>query len=178
MKIFEFCKVLDEKLAGATPDEVLRLSALALQQAFKVEEDEIVFLSLDPETNSLYFIWPIRMSNAGSIPMSTHGSFVTGTVREQRPQIHNRFTSAQHASIFEQFKLGNPKDKKDKKDKKDNRPKTIQKIMSVPLIEGENSVGAVQVCRKGETDDQAGADFTKTELEALTEIAKVIARNI
>lgn len=175
MKVFEFCKVLDKKLAGATPDEALRLSVLALQQAFKVEEDEVAFFKLDPETSSLHFVWPTKMSKAGSIPLNTRGSFVTETVREQRPQRHNRFTSAQHASIFEQFKLANPKDKKEKRE---SRPKTIQKIMSVPFVVGENSVGAVQVCRKGNNSDQAGEDFSKTELEALTEIATVIASHI
>lgn len=172
MKLDDFCKVLSDKLETVEGDEKLKFASLSLQQAFKVEEDEVAFFKFNPRMESLSFIWPAKLSKSGTIPLKARDSFAAVTGREKKPQLHNRFVSKIHASIFEQVNLegqGNVKDKQRIK-----RARTIQKIMSVPMVKGDALVGVIQVSRKADDVSLAGPDFTDQELEALTEISKVI----
>ena len=172
MKLPEFCKTLGDKLESSSEQERLELSALALQQAFKVAEDEVAFLKLDSETEMLSFLWPVRLSGSGSIPLNSLDALAATTVQENKPQLDNDFFLKRHASVFEQIRLGLAKGKAPRKSK------PIQKIMSVPLVNSDTTIGAVQVCRKADEASQAGPDFSVSELEALSAIAKVIALNI
>lgn len=173
MKLAEFCATLEERLSTAeNPESAHQLAALALQQAFKVKDDEVSLMRLDSGTETLRFVWPIRLGGIGSLPVSTRDSLAARTVREKRAQLNNRFANTMHASIFEQIQL----DKGKAAEKV--RPEPIHKIMSVPLLGGEAITGVAQVCRKGKEPGDAGADFAQTELDAFTEIAKVIGRFI
>ncbi|PLX84968.1 MAG: hypothetical protein C0614_04745 [Desulfuromonas sp.] len=176
MKLSDFCKTLDGKLASSPADTTLRLSALALQQAFKVSEDEVAFMKIDPQAECLYFVWPAKLGKAGCIPLKTRDSLAAATVRDNRPQLNNRFSATYHASVFEQIRLDAPA--KGKETDEPARPKIIQKIMSVPLFKAETVVGVAQVSRKGNDANAAGGDFTPAELDALSEIAKVIGSHI
>lgn len=176
MKLADFCRTLDAKLSEATPDLTLRLAALSLQQAFKVAEDEVAFLKIDPAAECLYFLWPAKLGKAGCIPLKSRDSLAAATARDARPQVNNRFSATYHASVFEQIRLDTPA--KGKEAGESVRPRTIQKIMSVPLLNAQAVQGVVQVSRKGQDVNLAGADFTPLELEALAEIAGVIGRHI
>lgn len=181
MKLSDFCKTLDSKLASSPADTALRLSSLALQQAFKVAEDEVAFLKIDPQAECLYFIWPAKLGKAGCIPLKTRDSLAAATVRDNKPQLNNRFSGTYHASVFEQIRLDAPKGKgsgKEKEGTEPARPKTIQKIMSVPLFKAETVVGVAQVSRKGNDSNTAGEDFSSAELQAFSEIARVIGTHL
>ena len=172
MKLPEFCETLTNKLQQTPAEERLEMASLALQQAFKVAEDEVAFLVLNEELQTLNFVWPKRLIKAGSIPVKTRDSLAAETVRNALPQINNRFTSTQHASIFELVKLNTGKQADSQ------RPSTIQKVMSAPLLAGDTLVGVVQVSRKAEDANLAGPDFTEPELEALSGIARVIGSHL
>ncbi|MDH3998196.1 MAG: hypothetical protein OET90_05100 [Desulfuromonadales bacterium] len=180
MKISEFCQKLDAKLEGIDDKEKLRLSALTLQQAFKVAEDEVAILKLDRNTESLCFIWPEKLGKSGNLPLKAKDTFAVATVLKNQPQRHNRFESKLHASIFEQVNL-QPKPKKKKTQDAEpeiRKPKKIQKIMSAPLLNQSTVTGAIQVCRKADDVAEAGPDFSELELDALAEIAKVIGKHL
>lgn len=173
MKIPEFCQTLDKALAGqADPEARMRTICNALQQAFKVREDEVAIFRLDPETQDLGFLWPKKLVKSGRVPISTRDSLLARTAREGKPHLDNRFPNTRHASIFEKISLGDPK-------AKERTPALpIQKIMSAPLLQGTQVMGVVQVSRKGLDPETAGPDFSPAELDAFAYIINAIARHI
>ncbi|NJC87360.1 MAG: GAF domain-containing protein [Desulfuromonas sp.] len=173
MKIPEFCQTLEKALAEqADMDSRLRLVCTAMQQAFKVKEDEVAIFRLDSETQDLCFLWPKKLVKSGRVPISTRDSLLARTAREGKPHLDNRFTNTRHASIFENINLSDPKDK----EAKTTLP--IQKIMSVPMLQGTQVAGVIQLCRKGLDPEAAGADFSATELEAFACIANAVASHL
>lgn len=174
VKISDFCQTIDKHLTAENDvDKRLALLGNALQQAFKVKEDEIAILRLDAVNRDLGFIWPRRLVKTGHIPLNTRDSLVARTAREGRPIIDNHFTNTRHASIFEKVSLS------DRRSKEEQPPVLpIQKIMSVPVQSGGELLGVLQLSRKGVDPDSAGPDFTPAELEAFAAIANTVAGHI
>lgn len=173
MKVSEFCQTLEKALAEQPEaDDRLRLISTALQQAFKVNDEEVAIFRVDQETQDLCFLWPKKLIKSGRVPINTRDSLLARTAREGKPHLDNRFTNTRHASIFENINLGDPKDKERK------APLPIQKIMSVPMLEEGQMVGVIQLCRKGLDSDAAGADFSPTELDAFAHIVNAVTRYV
>lgn len=174
MKIQEYCQALD-KLLDAETSDITRLEAFnnAITKAFKTRENELAIFGVDPERQEFRFLWPLRLTSAGKIPMTLRDSLLARTAAEMKPLLNNRFTSLRHAGIFETIPL-------DKAiagaEKKPAAP--IQKIMSVPVIEGATLLGVMQLSRKGHDPQTAGPDFTPTELDAFARIASSSSRHI
>jgi len=170
MNIDQFCAHLETRLAPLPAgDERLQLAAEALRQAFRVKRDEVALFSLDPQKELICFLWPEKLRTSGLIPLSTRDSLAARTIRENRAFVDNRFAATHHASFFERFRLGPGSD---------GEPQPIQKIISAPLPGSGWVKGALQISRKGPDPEAAGADFSKAELQALIEIARVISRHI
>ncbi len=164
MIVEQFCKTIAAQLSGLdATEEKLEASAKALSQIFGVRRDEVALFAYDPRFEVLSFCWPVQLRSAGFVPLSARDALVATTARERRPFLDNSFAQTPHLHIFETFQLeltgGIP----------------IQKIISAPMVCGEDLRGAVQVSRKGETLADAGRDFTPEELDALNQIAAVMA---
>lgn len=170
MKIADFCTKLEAVLTAKT-DGKERLDTIvqALRQAFRLQPDEVAILLHDADGESLRFLCPAKLAKTGSIPLSSRESLAARTLRENKPFVNNRFTATFHASIFEQVKLDPTSGE---------RPLPIQKIISVPLPGDGAPRGVVQLSRKGAEAAQAGDDFSKDELQALTEIAAIVSRYV
>lgn len=168
MKIDDFCHRLEDRLATrATGEGRVELIVQAVHKAFNVKTDEVALFTLDAGTQVLCFLWPLKLQNSGFVPLNSANSLAAQTARENRSLVNNRFASVPHSSIFEHVRLDS---------QQVGQPPPIQKIISAPLaIEGEVK-GVIQVCRKGNDPNQAGANFTQDELNALSAIAKSISR--
>lgn len=169
MKIADFCRQLDTHLADLPADQRMAAADAAIRKAFRLEAGEVAILSLDPEKEILAFLWPEKLQRSGLVPLSSSTSLAARTARENKAFLNNRFATAPHTSIFEQVSL-------DKAARERTSP--IQKIISAPLPGKGFIKGVIQVSRKGHDPAGAGADFGKTELAALVEIAKVLARHL
>ncbi len=170
MSIDEFCASLETRLRSLSAGrERLHLAAEALRQAFHVKADEVALFSLDPQLELLCFIWPEKLQTSGLIPLASRNSLAARTIRENKAFADNRFATTHHTSFFELFRQGAEPGAK---------PQPIQKIISAPLPGNGWVKGAVQISRKGPDPESAGTDFTRTEVKALVEAAKVIARHI
>ena len=164
MIVQQFCKTIDMQLSGLeTHEEKLESSAKALGQIFGVRRDEVAIFAFDPRFDVLHFCWPIQLRSAGVVPISVRDALVARTARERKPFLDNFYAQTPHLHIFETFQL----------DLTGGIP--IQKIISAPMLRGEELRGVVQISRKGETLADAGRDFTKEEIGALAQIAAVIA---
>lgn len=164
MSIDAFCSSLDKWLSTQSDDsKIIPATADALAKAFKVTTEEVSIFILDNNSDQLKFIWPPSLQKSGSVPLSSKQSLAVKTFSDKRTLINNNFTAVTHSAIFEMVsKSADP----------------IQKIISSPLI-GEGGVyGLVQVCRKGSSPEEAGADFGKQDQQALEKAITVLTKYI
>jgi hypothetical protein len=92
---------------------------------------------------------------AGTILLSSAAALAARTARENRLDVVNNFAQSRHASLFEGVPLGRRQDV------------CIQKLMSAPNLRRGEVVGGVQICRKGESQQDCGADFKSADLKTL-----------
>lgn len=154
---------LEELLNTPTCSAVQICAELA--RIFKVEITEIGLLRLDG--HDLRFVFPAELQQAGSIPLS--GSAIAArTAVSKTPELFNQFTNVPHHNVFETVRLRDAKEPE--------APRPIQKLMSAPILnESNETLGVVQVSRKGLTPAAAGPDFTISDLEMLERAARRIA---
>jgi len=163
----DFVKIIDALVQSGGPIEVPVMSKLAadIGKAFSVRPDEVAILAATPDDKFLRFLVPEKLQNVGTIPINSTSAMVSRTAREKRPEIINNFTTARHSTVFEAV----PLDSKQRGD-------PIQKIMSVPVVAGARVAGVLQVSRKGKSVTTAGADFSPTDLTALSQYALQLGR--
>jgi GAF domain-containing protein len=165
VEIVKICDKLEALLASRQGAEAkMEASVNALCSIFTVARNEVAIFGLDPALDSFSFLWPLEMRSSGSIPFSANRSLVSTTAGERRCFMNNSFSSTPHLFVFEAYGK--------------ERTAPIQKIMSVPMLKGDELTGVIQVCRKGEDSDTSLKSFTERELTALGEIAKVIGRHL
>ncbi|HWP84759.1 MAG TPA: GAF domain-containing protein [Terriglobia bacterium] len=164
----EIARLVDEavKRGKGLEGETLEKVVHELTRMFSVKPDEVAILELAPKGALLSFIYPTKLQNVGSIPMSSTNSLAVRTVRDKRPEMINNFPAQKHPTVFESVELGEATKER----------KQIQKIMSVPLLVDGQAVGALQVSRKGKSATTAGGDFTIRDLTSLVSTAGVIAK--
>jgi hypothetical protein len=147
---------------NCTPERVCAL----LASIFEVRIDEIGLLRVIDQT--LRFVHPLELQSAGFIPISS-SAIAARTAVGKIPELFNQFASVPHHTFFETVKL------------KEREPEaathqTIQKLMSAPILdEGNETIGVVQVSRKGISPAAAGADFTMEDLDSLERVARRVA---
>ena len=112
-----------------------------LSQVFQVQPTEVAVFHL--EEGHLKFLFPTELKTAGSIPLSSGSAIAAHTAVNKKGELYNSFASVKHASIFESVRLGNPEENT-------TSEKPIQRLISAPVLDSTgNSVGVIQVCRKG-----------------------------
>jgi GAF domain-containing protein len=147
------------------PDaEVRERVAHELAKRFKVKPDEVAILALVHNGLMLRFVVPEKLRPVGTIPVNSTTALVARTARERRAEVINNFPAVRHASVFEGVPLGR------------EQGELIQKIMSAPIVTGGRVLGVVQVCRKGHTSGDAGADFSATDLKDLSMLSAALGR--
>ena len=138
-----------------------------LAGAFSVREHEVAIFWLD--RTMLRFLFPVALQAAGAIPL-TGKAVVARTATSQRSELFNNFPRVQHNSLYEKIKLAEAEEDVAAQD-----PMTIQKLMSAPIpgATGE-TIGVVQVSRKGFSLISSGPDFRAEDLHRLELAAKMI----
>jgi len=148
--------------AGVTPLDV----SMILARVFKVQHAEVALLRLDG--GLLKFIFPEHLRTTGAIPISSK-AVAAHTALSKKAEIFNNFARVKHASIFETIKpvgaeVEDPA-----------QPAPIQKLMSVPILDGHSTVlGVIQISRKG-VDPRYTQDFSREDLHDLEIAAGVLA---
>jgi hypothetical protein len=151
--------------SGAAPSsDSLEQVADAIAKFFDVDKDEVAILKLVPKYKSLKFVLPQKLSLVGTIPLTSTSALAAKTARERKADVVNNFTMARHVNVFEAVPLGR------------HPSELIQKIMSAPILDGTRVHGVVQICRKGRTLAEAGADFTQRDLRTLVSLSPALDR--
>jgi|SRR4051812_37808940 hypothetical protein len=153
---------------GLSPHNAEKIAA-ELAKTFSVQMDEVAILQLAKA--NLAFVFPTKLSNVGSIPINTSTSVAARTANTKRAEAINNFAQAKHASVFESMVSPTKKSNDPMVHKEDKHAHVIQKLMSVPVVSAAGVVGVIQVCRKGKSAPEAGADFGPPDLQRLVQIA-------
>jgi len=147
---------------SCTPERV----CAELARVFNVRMTEVGLLRVIEQT--LRFVHPQELQSAGFIPLSS-SAVAARTAVGKIPELFNQFAVVPHHTFFETVKLR-------EKEPVEATQQTIQKLMSAPILDERNeTIGVVQVSRKGISPAAAGADFTMDDLETLERAARRVA---
>jgi hypothetical protein len=160
-------KLVDEmrKAGGPPTEEALNRLAAQIAKGFNAHKDEVAILRLSADAKMLNFIFPIKLSKVGAIPLTLTQSLAAKTIREKRGEIVNTFSGYKHPTIFESINLS-----------EQERAAPIQKIVSVPLAAEGKVEGVIQISRKARPGEAVGPDFTANDLAELTMVGSILAK--
>jgi GAF domain-containing protein len=153
------------KAGGQPSDEALSKLATQIARAFGAKKDEVAILRLSSDGKMLSFVFPVRLSKIGAIPLTTAHSLATKTIRDRRGEIVNNFSAYKHPTVFEAVDLS-----------EQEKASPIQKIVSSPMITEGKVVGVIQVSRKGRGGDVIGPDFTPRDLAELNAVGTILGQ--
>lgn len=153
------------KTRGYPSDEALAQLAAQIAQPFKVKKDEVAVLRLSSDGRMLSFVFPLKLSRIGAIPLTTSHSLAAKTIKDKRGEVVNNFSVYKHPTVFEAVDLS-----------AEDKAAPIQKIVSAPMIVEGKVVGVIQVSRKGKLGDTLGADFTPRDLAELTAVGTILGK--
>ena len=160
-------KLVDEirKAGGPPTEEALNRLATQIAKGFNAHKDEVAILRLSPNVMILNFVFPIKLSKVGSIPLTLTQSLAAKTIRDKRGEIVNTFSGYKHPTVFESIDLS-----------EQERAAPIQKIVSVPMVTEGNVEGVIQISRKAKPGEPIGPDFTPKDLAELTMVGSILAK--
>jgi len=167
--ILTVAKLVDELRKGGVPPSDQDWNRLAAQvsNGFKARKEEVAILRLSADAKVLSFIFPIKLSYIGAIPITTTHSLAAKTIREKRGEFVNNFANYKHPTVFEAVDLSD-----------DEKAVPIQKIMSSPMIVDGKVVGVIQISRKARPGEPVGPDFTHADLAQLASVGSVLGKYI
>ena len=131
-----------------------------LSKYFNVNSDEVGILLITSNGKFLRFVAPKKLFKSGAtFPISKRESVSTRVITTLKPDIQNNLSNIKHLSIYEQVKTS------------EDKPKAIQKMLTYPLLSENKALGVIQISRKGDTPQQAGPDFTQSDIKKLTDLS-------
>jgi hypothetical protein len=160
-------KLVDElRKTGAAPsDQDLNRLAAQISNGFKAKKEEVAILRLSADAKMLSFLFPIKLSVVGAIPLTTTHSLAAKTIRDKRGEIVNNFPSYKHPTVFEAVDLS-----------ESEKAVPIQKIMSSPMIVDSKVVGVIQISRKARPGEPVGPDFTPADIAQLATVGSILGK--
>jgi len=160
-----------ERIASAVESDATALSQISLPgiaeriaKNLGVKTDEVALMGVSTRWRHLHFLVPESLKQVGFIPLSSTSAIAARTARESRPDIINNFASVRHATVFEGVKVSG------------EASELIQKLISAPILSGEEVVGVIQVSRKGPDAMNAGPDFDAEDLGRILALCKPLGK--
>ena len=130
---------------------------------FAARQDEVAILFLTSDRKHLRFAAPRKFADLGTIPVTKRDSIAVNIFGRKAGEAMNNVPMVKHVAFFESVKLR-------------DRAVPIQKMITVPILQGEDAIGVAQISRKGETPAEAGPDFTASDVRKAQEIFQAVAR--
>ena len=130
--------------------------------AYGAKTDEVAILFLTSDSRHLRFVAPRKFASLGTIPITKRDSIAVNIFGRKVGEAMNNVPMVKHVAFFESVKLR-------------DRAVPIQKMITVPILQGEEAIGVAQISRKGETPAEAGPDFTGSDVRKAQEIFQAVA---
>jgi hypothetical protein len=160
-------KMVEElrKAGGYPTEDALNRLATQLSLPFKAKKDEVAILRLSTDGRMISFVFPVRLTRVGSIPLTTSHSLAAKTIRDKRGELVNNFSVYKHPTVFEAVDLS-----------AEEKATPIQKIVSAPMLVDGKVVGVIQISRKAKPGDPIGPDFTPGDMAELTTVGTILGK--
>lgn len=129
---------------------------------FACRSDEVAILVLTADKRHLRFVAPRKLTDLGSIPLTKRDSIAVAVFARGAGEAHNNVPLVRHVAFFESVKLR-------------ERALPIQKMVTVPIVDGNEAIGVAQVSRKGENPGEAGPDFSPADVRRAEELFRAVA---
>jgi hypothetical protein len=153
------------KEGGWPTDQALNRLAAQIALGFKAKKDEVAILRVSGDGKIISFLFPIKLSKIGAIPLTTTHSLAAKNIREKRGEIVNNFAAYKHPTVFESVDLS-----------EQEKASPIQKIVSAPMIADGKVVGVIQVSRTAKPGDPVGPDFTPRDMTELIAVGAIMGK--
>jgi hypothetical protein len=137
----------------------------AVSAAFGTKTDEVAILLLTADARNLRFIAPRRFFDLGTIPVTKRDSIAIGVFKRKVGEAMNAVPTVRHVAFFETVKIK-------------ERAAPIQKMVTVPILDGADAIGVAQISRKGESPMDAGPDFGPADVGRAQEMFAQIAHRL
>ncbi len=163
MGLKEQLHVIKEKQGAgkASLEEGVRAVVDAVARALKIKPDEVALLLVTTTGNTLKFVWPTQLYSANAVlPVGHKNAMASAVLQTRKGKVDNKMAESRHLKFFENVKG------------MDTSGVPIQKMIALPLMQGTNAVGVLEVSRKGKTPEAAGPNFTPEDAQALLALAK------
>jgi hypothetical protein len=129
---------------------------------FGCRSDEVALLVLTADQRHLRFAAPRKLTDLGSIPLTKRDSIAVGVFLRGAGEAHNNVPLVRHVAFFESVKLR-------------DRALPIQKMVTVPIVDGKEAFGVAQISRKGENQGEAGPDFSPADVRKAEDLFRAVA---
>lgn len=124
---------------------------------------EVAIFLTNKEKTILSFACPAYLVNSGMIPVSSTEAYSATVFRTGRGIIENKLQQQKHLGIFEIIRTP------------DSKLMPLWKMMAALIAIGDEKIGVIEISRRGTTEDDAGENFTQTDLELLDSTIKILA---
>ena len=148
-----------ESLADATAILAEQLAAAAGVK----NDSEVGIMLLNATGNLLKFVSPIALFQAqASFPALQKDSLAATILATKKGKVDNKFADTKHLKFFELTKF------------KTGKEKPIQKMLALPILNGNVVSGVVEISRKGGTPEEAGPNFTPEDAQKVLGFLKLV----
>ncbi len=130
---------------------------------FGSKADEVAILLLTSDGRHLRFAAPRKFIDLGTIPVTKRDSIAVNVLARKAGEAMNNVPMVKHVAFFESVKLR-------------DRMAPIQKMITVPILRGDEAVGVAQISRKGETPAEAGPDFSAADVTRAQDLFQAVSR--
>lgn len=133
-----------------------------LIEIFSLAEEEVALIMKDEDSFG-YFVLPLALlAKSNSFPLRK--STVTRDVFDKgRSFLSNNASSIHRLSFYEMISITNKK------------PCPIQKFIALPIIQDDSIFGVLWLSRRGINPEEAGRDFSESDLKNTEHLIKIIA---
>ncbi|MCB9637527.1 MAG: hypothetical protein H6727_01315 [Myxococcales bacterium] len=131
--------------------------AQEIAKKLALKSDEVSILISSADGSSLRFLYPEALFKTGIRLPTDRNSLAGQTIYYKKPQVHNNMTQVKHMAFFERVKTS------------ETSPIPIQKMLTIPIRNGDAVIAIVQCSRKAKTLDEAGPDFHKEDIPKIAD---------
>lgn len=169
MRIVEELSASLQSVSGDGEDDagfrrVVERIVRSVVELMGVNEDEVAIF-IPSGSDSFRFAAPLPLyADVSNFP--ARNSMTQQVYSGGAPLVNNEVKVEKPLSIYERAKIS------------ERNPRPIQKMLAVPVREGERTLGVLQVSRRGLAVREAGPDFGEQDVEKLVEVAGVIGPHL
>ncbi len=138
--------------------EAIEEAVELIVEKLKVNPEEVAVLLYYPQEESLKFVYPSPLVDAGSIPITSSDSLAVRVMKSAKGFLSNNFQDVRHLGFF---------------DRLTRNKGPILKLLAAPILKGGRVIGVIEVsCR------QPARNFTQEELLFLEQVGELLGERL